>query len=363
MTRLRLIPLVCFALLAPAAAARAQAVGSPALAGWTTGSPVDHRPIVPVRDYSSSAYYSGKYGSLASPIFMTTLQTPGIYGAYDFGNGGITRTREPWFSAVYDDRETIPATSITTLPLRRPSTPAGAPTLAAGPPSVVPAVPGSATVPTYPGQLSPVATPPEETGTPMGLRTIPGRVPPASTEAPAAEETARVVVRVPDDARLEFEGVAMPETGRIRKFVSPPLVPGRRYHYDVLATWQEDGHTVTHERRINVYAGEKAEVDFLAPPEENRERDLRTRPILPPPSSAAPARTVPPRSAVLAPPRRTLPAAPAGTVPPAPRRPTPAAPGGKTPAVPPEGYLESPPGMTTAVGATCPPSLVHGRDD
>jgi hypothetical protein len=42
------------------------------------------------------------------------------------------------------------------------------------------------------------------------------------------EEPARVVVRVPEDARLEFEGVVVPETGRVRKFVTPALVPGKK---------------------------------------------------------------------------------------------------------------------------------------
>jgi uncharacterized protein (TIGR03000 family) len=266
MTRFRILLFVLLALLTPVGAARAQvAVGSPALNGWTRGSPLDRRPIVPVSAYSSSAYYSGRYGSLAPPIFMTTLQTPGIYGAYSFGTGGITLTREPWFYPVYDDRETIPAISITTAPLRRLDTPAGAPTLAAGPPSVVPALPGNATIRTYPDQVP--------------------AVPAASL---STETTARVVVRVPEEARLEFEGVAMPQTGRVRKFVSPPLTPGQRYQYEVRATWrEEDGRTVVRTRRINVYAGEKADIDFLSPNEEHAERELRTRPILPAPSPAA----------------------------------------------------------------------------
>jgi uncharacterized protein (TIGR03000 family) len=306
MIRLRLMPLFLLAFLAPAGSAQAQAVGSPALAGWTSGSPLDRRPIVTVRAYSSSAYYSGSYGSLAPAIFMTTLNTPGIYGAYSFGTGGITLTREPWFTAVYDDRETIPSTTITTLPLRRPTTPAGAPTLAAAPPSVVPAVPGSATVPTYPGQISPVATPPAAAPEDSILRTSPPpEVPPAPTASLSSEKSARVVVRVPEDARLEFEGVTMPQTGRIRSFVTPALLPGQRYHYDVRAVWQEDGRTVVHERKVNVYGGEKAEVDFLSP-EENAERELHTRPILPAPVPGAPPRTAPraaPRPAPGTPPR------------------------------------------------------------
>jgi uncharacterized protein (TIGR03000 family) len=248
----RILPLALFALLVPAGAAPAQvAGGSPALNGWTSGSPLARRSIVHASAYSASPYYPGTYASLAEPIFMTTLQTPGIYGAYSFGTGGITRTREPWFSPVVDDRETIPALSITTAPIRTLRTPMGAPTMAIGTPPPAPSLP-----------------------------------PPPATDYSSPELTARVVVRVPEDARLEFEGVVMPETGRIRHFVSPALVPGRSYRYAVRATWQEDGREVVQERYVRVYAGDKAEVDFLSPDEDNRERRLRIKPVLPAPSSA-----------------------------------------------------------------------------
>jgi uncharacterized protein (TIGR03000 family) len=262
MTHLRIIPLVLLAVQATVGAARAQVgLDSPALSGWTTGSPLDRRPVIPVSAYSSSAYYPGSYGSLAPPIFMTTINYPGIYGAYSFGVAPLMLNREPWFYPVYDDRETIPSVSITTAPLRRPDTPAGAPTMAAGPPSVTPALPGYAALRTYPDQV------------------------PAAAAAPLPAETAaRVVVRVPEDARLEFQGVAVPQAGRVRKFSSPPLVPGERYRYDVVATWEEAGRTVVRARRIYVYAGEKADIDFLSPQAENGERELQTRPLLPAPS-------------------------------------------------------------------------------
>jgi uncharacterized protein (TIGR03000 family) len=260
MTRLRIIPIVLLA-LAPGGMVRAQggAVGSPALSGYTSGWSLDRRPIVPVSAYSASPYYPGSYGSLASPIFMTTLSYPGIYGAYSYGNGGITLSREPWFTAVVSDRYDIPAISITTAPLRDASTPAGAPTLYAVPPPLNPVVPGS-----------------------VALRTIP---PDQMFVVPAApaEQTARVVVRVPEDARLEFEGVMVPQEGRLRKFVTPALVPGKKYLYDVRATWQEEGRPVVRERRIAVYAGEKTDIDFLRPGEENSGRELRVRPNVPAP--------------------------------------------------------------------------------
>jgi uncharacterized protein (TIGR03000 family) len=245
MMRSRILPLALFALLASAGAASAQvAIGSPALNGWTSGNPLNRRSIVHVSAYSASPYFSGTYASLAEPIFMTTINTPGIYGAYSFGTGGITLTREPRFYPVIDDRENIPALDITSTPVRYLRTPTGSPTMAVGLPAPSPQM-----------------------------------------EYSIREVTARVVVRLPDDAHLEFGGVAVPQTGRIRQFVTPTLVPGRPYRYEIRATWQEDGREVVLERSVRVYAGEKTEVDFLSS-EPSRERELRTRPVLPSPSPA-----------------------------------------------------------------------------
>jgi uncharacterized protein (TIGR03000 family) len=249
MMRSRILPLALLALLAPAGAVRAQvAVGSPALSGWTSSSPWSRRPGVPVSAYSPSPYYPASYGSLAEPIFMTTLNTPGIYGAYSFGTGGITLTREPMFYPVVDDRETIPALDITSAPVR------------------------------YLGSR-----------TPAGLVTLTtGTTPPAPLDNGAASRmvTARVVVRVPEDARLEFEGVSMPQVGRIRQFVTPELLPGRTYRYDVRATWKEDGRDVVIQRSIRVSAGDRAEIDFLSSYEDNRDRQLHTKSVLPAPTPA-----------------------------------------------------------------------------
>jgi uncharacterized protein (TIGR03000 family) len=251
------------ALLVPAAAVRGQerAVGSPSASGYTSGWSLDRRPIVPVTDYAASAYYGGRLSSLAPPIFMTTLSTPGIYGAYDYGTGGLTLTREPWFYPVLDDRERIPAVTTTITPLRDLYTPAGAPTLYAGPPSVTPRVPGSATVRTLPEQV-------------LTARAL------ATTPRP--ELAARIVVRLPEDARLEFQGTTVPQLGRIRKFETPLLVPGKKYLYDVRASWSEEGKPVVRQRQVAVYGGERTDVDFLDGTEQHNVRELRAQPVQPP---------------------------------------------------------------------------------
>jgi uncharacterized protein (TIGR03000 family) len=234
---------------------RAQGGLSGALVGYTSGSPLDGRPLVTAGQYAASEYVPGSYGSLAPPIFMTTINTPGIYGAYSFGVAPLLFNREPLFYPAYDARQVIPAITVTVAPLRDRAMANGAPTFLVGTPSTTPDVPGE-----------------------RALSTIPGQVPAAAAATAPAENVARVVVRVPEDAQLEFGGVAVGQTGRVRKFTSPPLTPGRRYRYEVRATWTEGGRTVVKDRQIFVYAGEKTDVDFLGPDavNEQKEREIRS---------------------------------------------------------------------------------------
>jgi uncharacterized protein (TIGR03000 family) len=277
---------------------RAEGGLSGALVGYTSGSPLDRRPIVTAREYSASPYVPGTYGSLASPIFMTTINTPGIYGAYSFGVAPLTLNREPLFYPAYNDREVIPSINVTFLPLRDQTTAAGAPTLNTGTPSTTPDVPGSRALSTIPGQVpaAPAITSP----------VVPG------------ENVARVVVRVPENAQLEFGGVAVGQTGRVRKFTTPALTPNQQYRYDIRATWTENGRQVVKDRQVFVYAGEKADVDFLGPNDaanEKMDREMRTTPTSPqlnpgvPPIPQADRPVVPPPEPRDAPPplKPTLP--------------------------------------------------------
>src|SRR5262245_15515705 len=103
-----------------AAESRAQQTLGP-VSGYTTGSQIDRRPVVPVTAYSASTYVPGSfrtYGSLAEPIFMTTINTPGIYGAYSYGVAPLTFTREPTFYPAYEPRLDIPAVTTTIAPVR-----------------------------------------------------------------------------------------------------------------------------------------------------------------------------------------------------------------------------------------------------
>jgi uncharacterized protein (TIGR03000 family) len=79
---------------------------------------------------------------------------------------------------------------------------------------------------------------------------------------------ARVVVRVPDDARLELDGDPVAGDGRVRRFDTPLLVPGRVYTFQVRAAWNEGGREVVRARKVTLAAGERGDVDFLAPDAE-----------------------------------------------------------------------------------------------
>jgi uncharacterized protein (TIGR03000 family) len=87
----------------------------------------------------------------------------------------------------------------------------------------------------------------------------------ASRPAPAATDTAAIEVRVPANAEVSFQGVAMAQRGSVRQFVSPPLAQGQDYSYEVRAHWQDNGREVNETRRVQVRAGGRSTVDFLTP--------------------------------------------------------------------------------------------------
>ena len=98
--------------------------------------------------------------------------------------------------------------------------------------------------------------------------------------APTAQagEAARINVLVPSDAVITIQGQRMSQTGSYREFVSPPLVPGHDYTYTVRATWNENGRDVSQERTVHVASGSRVDVDMQNPPREETGSTLRTRP-------------------------------------------------------------------------------------
>jgi uncharacterized protein (TIGR03000 family) len=75
-------------------------------------------------------------------------------------------------------------------------------------------------------------------------------------------DTARVLVDVPANSKLWFNGYRMRQTGAFRKFVTPTLKPDHVYTYEVRARWKRKGRYVTQTQTIDVSAGDHLRVAF-----------------------------------------------------------------------------------------------------
>jgi uncharacterized protein (TIGR03000 family) len=80
----------------------------------------------------------------------------------------------------------------------------------------------------------------------------------------AAMEKATIIIVVPADAEVFFDGEATRQKGSVREFASPPLEVGKGYHYNVVARWSSGGKPIEKKRRVPVKAGARVRVDFLA---------------------------------------------------------------------------------------------------
>jgi uncharacterized protein (TIGR03000 family) len=69
-------------------------------------------------------------------------------------------------------------------------------------------------------------------------------------------------VNVPDDAKIFVNGQATTSVGEVRQYVSRDLAAGFNYSYEVRAEVVRDGRTVEQVKKIDVRAGETANVAF-----------------------------------------------------------------------------------------------------
>jgi uncharacterized protein (TIGR03000 family) len=104
-----------------------------------------------------------------------------------------------------------------------------------------PVVPG---VPAGPEKLT---TPPKTTGTNGMAR---------------ADNSAKIVVEVPADARLFIDDQLMRAGGERRTYMTPQLQPGQRYYYEMRVEAMRDGESVTENRRVILQAGDLIEASF-----------------------------------------------------------------------------------------------------
>jgi uncharacterized protein (TIGR03000 family) len=94
--------------------------------------------------------------------------------------------------------------------------------------------------------------------------------PGTSARVTAAEPArpATVLVYLAADATLTFDDEPTTSTSAVRRFVTPPLEPGKTFSYVLKAQTTRDGQTVTTQRKVQVRAGEETTVS-LWPAERN----------------------------------------------------------------------------------------------
>src|SRR5262249_19049325 len=76
---------------------------------------------------------------------------------------------------------------------------------------------------------------------------------------------AEITLIVPADAEVFFDGNPTREKGTERLYITPPLVAGKKYSYQVLARWQDGGKAVERTRKVEVSGGARVRVDLLSP--------------------------------------------------------------------------------------------------
>jgi uncharacterized protein (TIGR03000 family) len=214
--------LAAWSLVALALPARAQVTqAEPGVAtGFTAGSPYSFRPLTPYWSYYALPPAAPRFARLnESPIFMTSTNYPGIYGAYTYG---VTPTS-------YYDRA----------------------------PFITPAA--------TPGAFSTLST----------MQT-PGALGAALAANP---QTALINVLVPSaDAELRFDNTLTTPAGTRREFVTPPLAARGSYVYNVRVTWVDDGVQRTRDKNVFVQAGDRLIVDLSTSRATYEGPSLRTQP-------------------------------------------------------------------------------------
>jgi uncharacterized protein (TIGR03000 family) len=86
---------------------------------------------------------------------------------------------------------------------------------------------------------------------------------------------ATITVHLPESATLTVDGKPTNSTSATRRFYSPPLQPGKTYHYTFQARMDRDGKTVKAERTVDIRAGDRRDITITMPdlnqPPENRQ--------------------------------------------------------------------------------------------
>jgi uncharacterized protein (TIGR03000 family) len=77
-----------------------------------------------------------------------------------------------------------------------------------------------------------------------------------------ASNSARVIVKLPSDARLFVDNVLCNLPTGTRAFNTPALETGRKYYYTLRTELNRDGRTISQSQRVIVTAGQRVNVTF-----------------------------------------------------------------------------------------------------
>jgi uncharacterized protein (TIGR03000 family) len=81
------------------------------------------------------------------------------------------------------------------------------------------------------------------------------------------EQSARITVHLPEDAKLYVDDMLSTKTTSTRRFHTPPLPAGNDFHYTLRAEMERDGKTIRTSKEVTVRAGKTAEVTLAFPRE------------------------------------------------------------------------------------------------
>jgi uncharacterized protein (TIGR03000 family) len=86
--------------------------------------------------------------------------------------------------------------------------------------------------------------------------------PSGEEEEVMAPTSASIIVTMPADATLTFDGNPTTSRDAVRTFVTPPLQPNRTFSYTLKADGMRDGQPVSTTQRVEVRAGKETRVNL-----------------------------------------------------------------------------------------------------
>jgi uncharacterized protein (TIGR03000 family) len=83
--------------------------------------------------------------------------------------------------------------------------------------------------------------------------------------APPPDRKVHLVMRLPAEAKVWFNGKEVPGKGAFRRFVSPALNEDGAYAYNLRVSWKDGKKTVEKTRRVIVHPGDHLAMNFNLP--------------------------------------------------------------------------------------------------